>query len=86
MATLIVRNLDDRVAKRLREEARRNDTSVNGLVVRMISENIGRTKMRKRGRVYRDLDRLAGTWSRAEARAVERGIRAQRSVDPDLWR
>jgi hypothetical protein len=86
VATLIVRNLDDRVARRLREEARRHDMSVNGLVVRLISENVGRTATKRRSRIYRDLDRLAGTWSRAEARAVERGIRAQRRVDPDLWR
>lgn len=86
MATLIVRNLDDRVARRLREEARRQKTSVNGFVVRLISENIGRAAARGRARVYRDLDRLAGTWSAAEAKAIERGIAAQRKVDPDLWR
>lgn len=86
MSTLIVRNLDERIAKRLREEARRHDTSVNRFLVRLISENVGRAAAQRRSRVYRDLDHLAGTWTRADAKAVERRVKAQRKVDPDLWR
>jgi hypothetical protein len=86
MATFIVRKLDERIAKRLRDEARRQDTSVNRILVRLITENVGRAAARRRSRVYRDLDHLAGTWTQAEARAVERRLKAQRNVDPDLWR
>lgn len=86
MATLIVRNLDERIARRLREEARRHDKSVNGLVLQLISENVGSATARRRRRVYHDLDHLAGTWTRAQAAAIGRRIRGQRKIDPDLWR
>jgi len=35
---------------------------------------------------HHDLDALAGTWTREEAKEFDRALRAQRPVDPDLWR
>lgn len=35
--------------------------------------------------VHRDLDHLAGTWSKEEADEFDEALAEQRRIDPELW-
>jgi hypothetical protein len=41
--------------------------------------------VRKRTR-YRDLEALAGSWTKEEAAAFEKHLAAQRKIDRELWK
>lgn len=85
MATMTLRGIDDRTAAALKEKARKESTSVNTLMLRIIKESLGMEK-KKRGVVYDDLDHLAGTWSKEDAAEFERATAVFERVDEEMWR
>ena len=85
MATMTLRGIDDTVAKSLKEIARREDTSVNTVLLRIIRESLGIDKKRRHN-VYDDLDHLAGTWNAQDAAEFERATAVFEKVDEDLWK
>jgi hypothetical protein len=86
MATIILRNLDEITARRLKEEAERRRTSVNSLVLELVKSGIDKSVRRRRNAVHHDLDALAGTWSDAYAREFTTQVAPFDRVDPELWR
>jgi hypothetical protein len=82
---MTLRGVDDAVAAALKDKARREDTSVNTLMLRIIKESLGMEK-KKRSTVYDDLDHLAGTWSARDAAEFERATAVFEKVDEDMWR
>lgn len=85
MATMTLRGIDDRIAAALKEKARKEGTSVNAIMVRLLKESLGIEK-KKRGVVYDDLDHLAGTWSKKDATEFERATSVFEKVDEDMWK
>jgi len=85
MATMTLRGIDDRIAAVLKEKARKEGTSVNALMLRLLKESLGIEK-KKRGVVYDDLDYLAGTWSKKDAAEFERATSVFEKVDGDMWK
>ncbi|MBI1920009.1 MAG: antitoxin [Geobacter sp.] len=85
MATMTLRGIDDRIAAVLKEKARKEGTSVNALMLRILKESLGIEK-KKRGAVYDDLDHLAGTWSKKDAAEFDRAISVFEKVDEDMWK
>ena len=62
MTTMTIRGLDDLTIKALKEKAKKEGSSVNAALVKLLQEELG-IKKKKRTVVYNDLDHLAGTWS-----------------------
>lgn len=85
MATMTLRGIDERIAAVLKEKARKEGTSVNALMLRILKESLGIEK-KKRGAVYDDLDHLAGTWSKKDAAEFERVTSVFEKVDEDMWK
>lgn len=85
MATMTLRGVDDRIAAVLKEKARKEGTSVNALMLRLLKESLGIEK-KKRGVVYDDLDHLAGTWSKKDAAEFERATSVFEKVDEEMWK
>ena len=85
MATMTLRGIDERIAAVLKEKARKEGTSVNALMLRLLKESLGVEK-KKRGAVYDDLDHLAGTWSKKDAAEFERATSVFEKVDEDMWK
>jgi len=77
---LTVRNVPPRVAQALRTRARKENTSVNGLLVDALTRQAGVEE----GRTFDDLDWFAGTWEPDPA--FDAAIVAQDQVDEGLWR
>ena len=85
MATMTLRGIDDATSGALKEKARREDTSVNTLVLRLLKESLGIEKKR-RNVVYNDLDHLAGTWSAQDLAEFNRATAVFEKVDEDMWK
>lgn len=87
MKAITLRSVPPRVAKAIRKEAAAKGLSINKTVISLLE---GRTavKERKQGRktLHRELDRLAGSWSKKEAADFDKALAVQRTIDPDLWK
>jgi hypothetical protein len=85
MGAITVRNLPPKVAKAVRDKARREKLSLKRAVVRLLEEATGNAPEAAPS-VHHDLDELAGIWSRAEYDAFRESLREHRQIDPDMWR
>lgn len=85
MANMSIRGLDDRSLARLKRQAVQEGGSLNSLVVRLLqgADSAPNNSALKK---YDDLDALAGTWSKQEARVFERNTAAFSEVDATLWK
>jgi len=85
MTTMTLRGIDERTALALKEKARKEGTSVNALLLRVLKESLGIEK-KKRDFVYDDLDHLAGTWSKKDAAEFELAVAVFEKVDEEMWK
>jgi len=85
MATMTLRGIDESIAAALKEKARKEGTSVNALMLRVLKASLGIEK-KQRGAVYDDLDHLAGTWSKKDAAEFERATAVFETVDEEMWK
>ena len=82
---LSLRGVDRELERLLRREAQRRGLSLNQTVLRLLREALGIAGP-VRGRVFDDLDHLAGTWTEKEAEDFEARLREMRGLDEELWR
>ena len=85
MSAITLRNLPPKVAKAIREKARKERLSMNKTVIKLLEEATGATLEAKRV-VHHDLDRFFGTWTKEEADAFDEALREQRQVEPEMWK
>lgn len=83
---LTVRGFDRELERRLREEARRGDLSLNRAALRLLRRGAGLEAPTTASRVGTALDHLMGTWSEDDARAMAAATRAFERVDEELWK
>lgn len=86
MKTLSIRGLADKTHAALERRAAKEGSSVNALVVRLIEQGLGQRRARQLLTRHDDLDALAGTWSKQDARAFERATAGFSKVDAELWK
>lgn len=85
MATMTIREIDDEVAKLLKERAKTEGMSVNALLLKMVKESLGIEKKR-RIKIYHDLDHLAGTWSEKDLKEFQKNVEYLEKIDEEIWR
>lgn len=85
MVTMTIRGIDDEVSKLLKDRAKSEDISVNGLILKMIKESLGIEK-KKRTKTYRDLDHLAGTWSEKDFNEFQKRVKDMEKIDEEIWK
>lgn len=85
MTTMTLRGIDDAISGAPKEKARREDTSVNTVMLRILKESLGIEK-KKRIVIHDDLDHLAGTWSLNDVTEFEKATSAFKKVDEDMWK
>ncbi len=87
MKAITLRNVPPEVARRIEQLARAEGVSFNKATIRLLRKAIESERNRKGARPRRDeLSALAGTWSKKEADAFDEALRAQRQIDPELWK
>jgi DNA-binding ferritin-like protein (Dps family) len=84
ITVITVRNLPPKLAKAIREKARKERLSLNRTVIKLLEEATGATKDIRKV-VNHDLDRFFGTWTKEEADAFDQALREQRQVEPEMW-
>jgi hypothetical protein len=80
MPNLSVRGLDRATLARIRSVARLRRVSVNRVIIETLREQYASSEPK-----VGDLDRLAGTWSKAEADEFDAAIAPFGEVDRHLW-
>jgi plasmid stability protein len=94
MSTLIIRDLDDQLAARLKSEAKKRDLSVNRFLHQLI-ESALRPKPAPSTvgeyaheclRPRNDLARFAGRWSQQDYDEFMDATRETREIDPEMWK
>jgi len=81
---ITIRGVDEEISSRLKQLAKRENKSVNKLILDMIRQHTGLKKKRKK--VYHDLDHLFGRWTEDEFGEIQEVIESQRKIDRELWR
>ena len=76
-----IRNVSDALDARLRERASDERTSLNDVVLRLLTQALGLSIETTR---HRDLSDIAGSWQHDPSFA--RAVADQDSIDPDLWK
>jgi len=84
MKAVTLRNLPPELARSILERARQQQTSANKAVIGLLEERLGR-RGKKEPSPYQDLDELAGSWSKQEAKAFDKALARQRVIDPTRW-
>ena len=82
---MTIRGIDDKVAKLLKDRAKSEEMSVNGLILKMVNESLGIEK-KKRIKTYRDLDHLAGTWSEKDLNEFQKRVEDMEKIDEEIWK
>jgi hypothetical protein len=85
MKALTVRNIPPVVARRIERRAQESGMSLNRVVVQILEESAGIVHGKK-PRLHHDLDALAGSWTKENARAFDESLRDNRKIDPELWK
>ena len=85
MTTMTIRGLDDLTINALKEKAKKEGSSVNAVLVKLIREELGINK-KKRTVVYNDLDHLAGTWSDKDYKEFLQATADFAKIDENVWK
>lgn len=86
MKTFIIRNIDERLYKEIKKQAKINSTSMNKFIISIIETEFGFTKKTKKSKKYTDLDNLFSQWSKEEYNLISKNINEQRKIDHELWK
>ncbi len=76
-----LRDVPPQVDQALRRKARQDARSLNAVALEALTTGTG---LAGKPVVYHDLDHLVGTW--VEDAAFDKAIRAQDTIDPDIWK
>jgi len=85
MATMTIRGIDDEVAVLLKDRAKNEGISINGLILKMVKESLGIEK-KKRMKIYLDIDHLAGTWSEKDLKEFQKNVEDMEKIDKEIWK
>ena len=86
MANLSVRGVAEKSLQRIKQTAKRRGVSVNRLIADMLNADTDLAPVARELVTHHDLDKLAGTWSAAEARNFEKATASFGQIDKELWR
>lgn len=82
MKSITIHNLDDTLAKLLRERADQNDTSLNQTIKKLLQQSLGISKQPKK----QDFSEFSGVWSQEEFDEFEHSIKDFERIDSRDWR
>ena len=85
MKNITIRGIDEVLDQALKTTAKKESRSINQLVLEVLKERFGLTKVAHHTRRYHDLDDLFGRWSAEEYEHIRGMVEEQRKVAPELW-
>ena len=85
MPNLNVRGVAKKTLQRIKQTAKHRGVSVNRLITDMLNSETDLAPAANEFTMHHDLDKLAGTWNAAEARAFDEGTASFGQIDVTLW-
>jgi predicted CopG family antitoxin len=85
MKTITIRRIDDQLAELLKEKARKDQKSINQLLLDTLRSSLGLSSEKKFTAEFHDLDHLFGQWSEEEFKKIQGKISRERQIDQELW-
>lgn len=82
MADFLLRDIDERVAERIKEMARQKGWPLNDVILLLLKQSLGMAEPEP-APVPGDIARLAGAWNDDEARAFQEAMEAMNSLPDD---
>ena len=76
-----IRHIPERLDQALRRKVRESGKSFNQVALEALMEGAG-----EHSALHDDLDFLIGTMPEKEAEAIDAEVKAQRQIDPELWK
>ena len=94
MSDLIIRDLDNQLAARLKLEAKKRDLSVNRFLHQLIESALRPSPVSKPAGEYahdclrprNDSAKLAGGWTQADEDEFLEATKSTREIDPEMWK
>jgi len=87
MTQVTIRGIPDEVEKVINRDAKKRKVSRNRIIVSLLEQATGAgSRKSPRGRLFHDLDHIAGSWSAEDAERFETHLGTQRQTDEDLWK
>ncbi|MBN1944700.1 MAG: hypothetical protein JW797_03445 [Bradymonadales bacterium] len=87
MNQLTIRGFDERLAKAIRDLAKKERISLNKAALRLLEKGAGLEEGKEDDRtVGKALDHLLGTWTESEEREFLAAIDACEQVDEEMWK
>lgn len=84
MSTITLRGLCSAAEKQVRQNARRQDKSINRYIVDLLEDaTIG--KNASKPICYDDLDEIIGQLTLEDAESIEQHVSSSRKIDQELW-
>jgi hypothetical protein len=80
-----LRNVKPQVMSLLKDEALKQNISINSLILQLVEQGVGFASKQKKT-VYHDLDHLAGTWSSNDKKSFDKKMKPFEEIDEELWR
>jgi len=84
-SNLHLRGIDSTLMGQLKKQAMEQQISVNSFILQLLKQSLGLTTQRKLA-VYHDLDQLAGTWTKQEAKSFLKNTAEFELIDKVLHR
>lgn len=84
MLNIHLRNIDNQLIKHLKLEASKNEVSMNTLILNLLRKGLG--LVQERAVTYHDLDTLAGTWTKQQAKEFSSEISHFEHIDKEIWK
>lgn len=78
-----LRGIPAEVMNKLKQEAKKQQISINSMLLNIIQNNIGYSSQVKR-HTYHELDKLAGTWSKKDAKTFAKDAKSFEKIDKDI--
>jgi len=83
--TLTLRGIDEELDRGLKKLAQQERDSMNAVILHLLRDKLGLTKPKFR-ETHHDLDDLAGTWTKEEAREFDDVVREFSHIDEEMWK
>lgn len=80
-----LRGIPGEVMLMLKQEAKKQRISINSALLDLIQKSLGYC-FQSKTHAYHELDKLAGTWSKADAKAFAEDTKFFEKIDKELWK
>ena len=81
MHTFNIRNIDDSIYNKMKNESRQRGISINKLINEILHKVFNKNKITE----HHDLDDFFGTWSEDDYKNVMQALNDSRKIDDELW-